>query len=526
MALYHQRQQPPQQWGAVPPPWDGKCGARYGASQYAALAPQYRASAPQYVPPQYGAPLQPYYAPPAQQYDAHANRKEQRQLRRAKPLPAAVPGPSPADSATPPAPSLRDEHAEIKRHVQALRSRPGGEGAQKLRILAKEISNRPMIVKAGGIPMLVVVLTNNNVHCGIKAEAARALDHLARKTSTTGSRHKIEKAGAIPPLLELVRNGATQGLNDKETKHRILATGWGAMALVRIAGNGDANRATISEALVAFIRVRGNGPGDAAAKMLGQVAQALANFAEKSAANRDAIVAAGGIAPLIVMVAKCSPGQMWAAEALGRLAYNSAKCAAIIAAGAVAPLVDLLMNGGKHEKKGATSALQALARDFESKAKIIAAGAVESLNEMLNTGGEGDRQLAEQTLRKLGCFRDSDGGRIERLQSENTTLKQEVMDERERADDQGTNAMYLTAQKSELQRLVSDAARALIDADVPTHECPDDETPFYYMLESHRDDGKQTVPWNPEAGRAMTLAEGIAWLQNNQPSKKRRTSAH
>ena len=102
------------------------------------------------------------------------------------------------------------------------------------------------------------------------------------------------------------------------------------------------------------------------------------------------------------------------------------------------------------------------------------------------------------------------------------TVKQEAADERERADFQGTNAMYLTAQKSELQRLVSDAARALIEADVPTHECPDDDTPFYYMLESHRDDGKQTVPWNAEAGRAMTLAEGIAWLQNNPPAKRRR----
>ena len=57
---------------------------------------------------------------------------------------------------------------------------------------------------------------------------------------------------------------------------------------------------------------------------------------------------------------------------------------------------------------------------------------------------------------------------------------------------------------------------------MPTHECPDDATPFYYMLESHRDDGKQTVPWNAEAGRAMTLAEGIAWLQNNPSAKRRR----
>ena len=101
-------------------------------------------------------------------------------------------------------------------------------------------------------------------------------------------------------------------------------------------------------------------------------------------------------------------------------------------------------------------------------------------------------------------------------------VKREVVDERARADDQGTNAMYLTAQKSEIQQLVSDAVNALIEADVPTHECPDDDTPFYYMLESHRDDGKQTVPWNPEAGRAMSLAEGIEWARTNRPAKRRR----
>ena len=96
--------------------------------------------------------------------------------------------------------------------------------------------------------------------------------------------------------------------------------------------------------------------------------------------------------------------------------------------------------------------------------------------------------------------------------------------ESERADEQGTNAMFLHTQKSELQRLVSDAANALLDsdADVPTKEVDDDATPFYYMLESHRDDGKQTVLWNVEADRAMTLAEGIAWIQNNRPNKRQR----
>ena len=96
------------------------------------------------------------------------------------------------------------------------------------------------------------------------------------------------------------------------------------------------------------------------------------------------------------------------------------------------------------------------------------------------------------------------------------TVKREVVDQRERADDQGTNAMYLTAQKSALQRLVSDAANALLDAEVPTNEVSDKDAPFYYMLESHRDDNKQTLPWNPYENRPMTLAEGIHWIRNNQ----------
>ena len=103
-------------------------------------------------------------------------------------------------------------------------------------------------------------------------------------------------------------------------------------------------------------------------------------------------------------------------------------------------------------------------------------------------------------------------------------VKTEKAEHEERADEQGTNAMYLHTQKSELQRLVSDAANALLDsdADVPTKEVDDDATPFYYILESHRDDGKQTVLWNVEADRAMTLAEGIAWIQNNRPNKRQR----
>ena len=162
---------------------------------------------------------------------------------------------------------------------------------------------------------------------------------------------------------------------------------------------------------------------------------------------------------------------------------------------------------------GLLSQLQALRTENESlKRRLIRyEGPVVDL-----TGSEDDVEARPADNQLLAAHARATTERL-------VTVKREVVDQRERADDQGTNAMYLTAQKSELQRLVSDAAGALLEADVPTHECPDGATPFYYMLESHRDDGKQTVPWNAEAGRAMTLAEGIAWLQNNPPAKRRRT---
>ena len=56
---------------------------------------------------------------------------------------------------------------------------------------------------------------------------------------------------------------------------------------------------------------------------------------------------------------------------------------------------------------------------------------------------------------------------------------------------------------------MTEAAAALIkEGKVPTKEVPDDETPFYYMFDSHRDDNMQTLPWNPYASRAMTHRPG------------------
>ena len=54
-------------------------------------------------------------------------------------------------------------------------------------------------------------------------------------------------------------------------------------------------------------------------------------------------------------------------------------------------------------------------------------------------------------------------------------------------------------------------------------DIPDEDAPFYYMFDSHRADNMQTLPWNPYAGKPMTIGEGIHWIlnQKERETKKR-----
>ena len=75
----------------------------------------------------------------------------------------------------------------------------------------------------------------------------------------------------------------------------------------------------------------------------------------------------------------------------------------------------------------------------------------------------------------------------------------------------------LEEQRRQLQEIVGAAAKALINRGVPTRVLPDADTPFYYARNSW--DTEQRVPWNVEADRPMSLAEGIAWLIDEEPEE-------
>ena len=100
-------------------------------------------------------------------------------------------------------------------------------------------------------------------------------------------------------------------------------------------------------------------------------------------------------------------------------------------------------------------------------------------------------------------------------------VKKERNDHESRGELLDSMVTPLESQRRELQEIVGTAAKALLSAGVPTHVLPDADTPFYYARNSW--DTEQRVPWNAEADRPLSLAEGIAWVHDNaKPPHKRR----
>ena len=183
----------------------------------------------------------------------------------------------------------------------------------------------------------------------------------------------IAEAGAIPPLVALLRNGSA----DRQEQ--------AAAALGLLAGNNAVTAATVeADSIAPLVALVRNG------RAVGQerAARALANIARGSRANQAAIVEAGGIAPLVELVRNGhAGGKERATEALRNLAQeNAAIQAAIVEAGAIPPLVMLVRDGavrGHQENSGTLLAAQTLALlaggDVANQAAIVAADTVDAL---------------------------------------------------------------------------------------------------------------------------------------------------
>ena len=125
---------------------------------------------------------------------------------------------------------------EIEGLVRALREGDDEEkdaAADRLGDLAHyDAANRVLIVEAGAIPPLVELLRDGSADA--KADAAWALRSLALNAA---NRVLIAEAGGIAPLVELLRDG------DIYAKH------WAADALRSLAYNNDANAVAIAVAV-------------------------------------------------------------------------------------------------------------------------------------------------------------------------------------------------------------------------------------------------------------------------------------
>ncbi len=107
-----------------------------------------------------------------------------------------------------------------------------------------------------------------------------------------------------------------------------------------------------------------------------------------NAGPRGAIAAAGGVPPLVAMLASPAPAlQASAADALYLLSYDDSACAAIGAAGGIPPLIGLLSSRAVGVADTAAGAHYSLSFNDAHKAALVAGGGIPRLIALLAPGG-------------------------------------------------------------------------------------------------------------------------------------------
>jgi vacuolar protein 8 len=178
---------------------------------------------------------------------------------------------------------------------------------------------------------LVRLLEDASTDDTTKSNAARALCLFA--DANENNRVAVAAAGAIPPLVELLRGGSDEGRAEA------------AEALWILAYSDDDN-----DAVTPLVELLSGGSDEGRA----EAARALGNLAYDDDIA-VVVVAAGAIPPLVELLSGSSDnGMAIAAGALRIIAWgNNANVTAVVAAGAPSPLVELL--SGKGPRRGGGS---------------------------------------------------------------------------------------------------------------------------------------------------------------------------
>ncbi|KAJ4843402.1 hypothetical protein Tsubulata_013308 [Turnera subulata] len=285
--------------------------------------------------------------------------------------------------------SFRDvsgDMAAIQSIVRKLSSRSVEErrcAVSEIRSLSKRSTdNRILIAEAGAIPVLVNLLTAEDVT--VQENAVTSILNLSIYENNKGL---IMLAGAIPSIVQVLRAGSMEAREN-------------AAATLFSLSLADENKIIIgaSGAIPALVDLLQNG----STRGKKDAATALFNLCIYQG-NKGRAVRAGIITALLKMLTEsrsCMVDE--ALTILSVLASNQEAKAAIVKASTIPVLIDLLRTGLPRNKENAAAILLSLCkRDPENLASISRLGAVIPLTELAKSGTERAKRKATSMLDHL-----------------------------------------------------------------------------------------------------------------------------
>ncbi|EXC06053.1 U-box domain-containing protein 11 [Morus notabilis] len=285
--------------------------------------------------------------------------------------------------------SFRDvsgDMAAIEALVHKLSSRCIEErraAATEIRSLSKRSTdNRILIAEAGAIPILVNLLTSDDV-----LTQENAVTSILNLSIYEDNKGLIMLAGAIPSIVQVLRAGSMEAREN-------------AAATLFSLSLADENKIIIgaSGAIPALVDLLQNG----STRGKKDAATALFNLCIYQG-NKGRAVRAGVITALLSILT--DSGDSMVDEALtimSVLASHQEAKVAIVKAGTIPVLIDLLRTGLPRNKENAAAILLALCkRDGENLACISRLGAVIPLTELAKSGTERGKRKATSLLEHL-----------------------------------------------------------------------------------------------------------------------------
>ncbi|KAM3693524.1 hypothetical protein ACB094_08G173100 [Castanea mollissima] len=285
--------------------------------------------------------------------------------------------------------SFRDVSGDIAA-IRALVRKLSSQSVEEHRTAAAEIrslskrstDNRILIAESGGIPILVNLLTSEDV-----LTQENAVTSILNLSIYENNKGLIMLAGAIPSIVQVLRNGSMEAREN-------------AAATLFSLSLGDENKIIIgaSGAIPALVTLLQDG----SARGKKDAATALFNLCIYQR-NKGRAVRAGMISALLKMLT--DPSNCMVDEALtimSVLASHPEAKVAIVKASTIPVLIDLMRTGLPRNKENAAAILLALCkRDSDNLACISRLGAVIPLTELAKSGTERAKRKATSLLEHL-----------------------------------------------------------------------------------------------------------------------------